>query len=90
MSYMKINRKSDDLADLEGIMNADDAILFARESTRFLAEELPSKMKEKFLSEAIVSILRVSCSHTEAEDTLERAKRLLEMNHAAIGTQKGN
>jgi hypothetical protein len=90
MGYMKITRKSADLADLEGIVNADDAILFAREATRFLAEELPSEMKERFLSEAIVSILRASCSHTDAKDTLEQVKRLLEMNHAAIGTPKGN
>ena len=90
MGYMKITRKSIDSADIEGIVGADDAILFARESTKFLAEELPSEMKEKFLSKAIVSILRASCSHTEAKDTLETAKRLLEMNHMAIGTPKGN
>ena len=90
MTYMKITRKSAELADIEGIMDADDAILFAREATRFLAEELPSEMKEKFLSEAIVSILRASCSHTEAKDTLQIAKQLLEMNHMAIGTPKGN
>lgn len=90
MTYMKITRKSIDSADIEGIVHADDAILFAREATRLLAEELPSEMKEKFLSEAIVSILRASCSHTEAKDTLETAKRLLEMNHIAIGTPKGN
>ena len=90
MGYMKITRKSIDSADIEGIVHADDAILFAREATRFLAEDLPSEMKEKFLSEAIVSILRASCSHTEAKDTLERAKRLLEWNHAAINTPKGD
>lgn len=90
MTYMKITHKSIDSADIEVIMQADDAILFAREATRLLAEDLPSEMKEKFLSEAIVSILRASCSHTEAKDTLERAKRLLELNHAAIGTPKGD
>jgi hypothetical protein len=90
MGYMKITRKSIDSADIEGIVGADDAILFAREATHFLAEELPSEMKEKFLSEAIVSILRASCSHTEAKDTLQIAKQLLEMNHIAIGTPKGN
>jgi hypothetical protein len=90
MSYMKITRKSADSADIEGIVGADDAILFAREATRLLAEELPSEMKEKFLSEVIVSILRASCAHIEAKDTLEEARRLLEMNHAAIGTPKGN
>lgn len=90
MTYMKITRKSAELADIEGIMDADDAILFAREATKFLAEELPSEMKEKFLSEAIVSMLRASCSHTEAKDTLQTAKHLLEMNHVTIGTLKGN
>jgi hypothetical protein len=90
MGYMKITRKSIDSADIEGIVHADDAILFAREATRLLAEDLSSEMKEKFLSEAIVSILRASCSHTEAKDTLEWAKRLLEWNHAAIGTPKGD
>lgn len=90
MSYMKITRKGIASVDIEGIVGADDAILFAREVTRFLAEDLPSEMKERFLSEAIVAILRSSCSHTEAKDTLERAKRLLEWNHAAIGTPKGD
>jgi hypothetical protein len=85
---MKITRKSADLAHIEGIMDADDAILFAREATRFLAEELPSEMKERFLSEAIVSILRASCTHTEAHDTLDAAKKLLDMNHKTIGTPK--
>jgi hypothetical protein len=89
MTYMKITRKSADLADIAGIMNAEDAILFARESTKFLAEELPSEMKARFLSEAIVSILRASCTHTEAHDTLDAAKKLLDMNHKAIGTPKG-
>lgn len=89
MTYMKITRKSADLADIEGIMNADDAILFAREATKFLAEELPSEIKERFLSEAIVSILRASCTHTEARDTLDAAQKLLDMNHKAIGTPKG-
>lgn len=89
MGYMKITRKSIDSADIEGIVHADDAILFAREATRFLAEDLPSEMKEKFLSEAIVSILRASCSHTDAKDTLSAAKKLLDMNHKTIGTPKG-
>lgn len=89
MTYMKITRKSIDSADIEGIVQADDAILFAREATRLLAEDLPSEMKEKFLSEAIVSILRASCSHTEARDTLDAAQKLLDMNHKAIGTPKG-
>ena len=89
MTYMKITRKSAELADIEGIMDADDAILFAREVTRFLAEELPSEIKERFLSEAIVSILRASCTHTESRDTLDAAKKLLDMNHKTIGTPKG-
>lgn len=89
MTYMKITRKSAELADIEGIMNADNAILFAREATRFLAEELPSEIKERFLSEAIVSILRASCTHTESRDTLDAAQKLLDMNHKTIGTPKG-
>ena len=89
MTYMKITRKIADLADIEGIMNADDAILFAREATKFLAEELPSEIKERFLSETIVSILRASCTHTEASNTLDASRKLLDMNHKTIGTPKG-
>ena len=30
-----------------------------------------------------------SCTHTEARDTLDAAKKLLDMNHKTIGTPKG-
>lgn len=83
--HIKIESKGNGLADVSGIADCDDAILFCRAAADIMASPMDYTNRQKFLSEMLVSVLRATCGFQESLAVLAAANELLNKNREAIG-----
>ena len=84
-AFLKITLKENQLADIEGIANCDDAILMCRILCQSQTEQLSLKTQKEFLSEMMVSVLRACVPYDVATDILNQTSSLLFLNDKILG-----
>lgn len=78
--HIIIKSTSPGRASVEGVCDCDDAILFCRVACDIMASPMAYEMRQKFLSEMMVSVLRATCGHKEGLEALDKARELLIAN----------
>lgn len=83
--HIKIEAKGNGLADVSGIVDCDDAILFCRVTCDMMTSPMAYNDRQKFLSEMFVSVLRKTCKFREALEVICNTADLLNQNREMLG-----